>query len=658
MNNLLSKFSQYLIDIGLANSDSIPYIQQLFNEIQSSKHPSSPLSPEPSVSPPTNNINEEAFKETMLATLMYYFSSLSEETKEKISLSLLLKFFTTNPNPKYTKLKSCILLCDAKHSKHPPKPSDKFTSWKSKTSTRFKPGSPHEISSYSSRRQQIRKSHNNSNNTNNHSYRQQPHIHHTSSSTDKKCPKYERLRIETSVDKKEKEDLNECTFHPDTTLSNSYYRPTSCVNDNNTLGNINSNNESVYDRLYKDGEKYESKRQIKKLELEHMLSEQYNFKPALLSTPNKFRRKSKIKFNERQKSFIDKKTQNKQKLQYIIDEDFNSKCSFSPKINATTTHCNSNNNKSEFIMHSKNISTPAHIRLYEDDKTRRMKTNQKIREINQQIAEQCNSFVSRRYDSGNTNNNNINSNGINNTSFSNSLNINNNNNNHNGVDTHKIEELYKQYKKRPAKIQRIRQAMEMENGITFEPYLNRNNQYYSKINTNVLERSEQMLQHKKEFVRAINEAQNRYWKENQYGYRKYSPLEKEEITQRIIQRLYGRGYLQNNNNNGSSSKGNDNYQFVDDDNNNNNNNNYYIRQGNGDEEECEMEMDVEDIQRDDNAYTDENRILNYEIQKGGENIHNEVIENEEEDEEDGRYNDKIISIDEYNFGKNKKKNYG
>jgi hypothetical protein len=97
---------------------------------------------------------------------------------------------------------------------------------------------------------------------------------------------------------------------------------------------------------------------------------------------------------------------------------------------------------------------------------------------------------------------------------------------------------------------------------------------------------------------------------------------------------------------------------VDDDN-NNNNNNYYIRQGNGDEEECEMEMDDEDIQRDDNnAYTDENRILNYEIQKGGENIHNEVIENEEEDEEDGRYNDKIISIDEYNFGKNKKKNYG
>ena len=639
MNNLLSKFSQYLIDIGLANTDSITYIQQLFNEIQSSKLPSSSTSTEPSPINNTNNTNEETFKETMLATLMYYFSSLSEETKEKISLSLLMKFFTTNSNPKYTKLKQCILLCDAKHRKFPPKPSDKFNSWKSKSSKRVKPKSSHEISSYSSRRQQFRKSHNNSNN---YSYRQ-PHIHYTSSSTDKTCPKYERLRIETSIDKKEKEDLNECTFHPDTTLSNSYYRPTSCVNDNNTIGNINSNNESVYDRLYKDGEKYESKRQIKKLELEHMLSEQYNFKPALLSTPNKFRRKSKVKFNERQKSFIDKKSQNKQKLQYIIDEDFNSKCSFSPKIN-TSTHFN-NNNKNECIIHNKNTSTPAHIRLYEDDKNRRIKTNQKIREINQQIAEQCNSFVSRRYESGNTINN------VNNTSFSKSL---NNNNNHNGVDTHKIEELYKQYKKRPAKIQRIRQAMEIENGITFEPYLNRNNQYYSKINTNVLERTEQMIQHKKEFVKAINEAQNRYWKENQYGYRKYSPLEKEEITQRIIQRLYGRGYLQNNNNN--CSKGNENYQFVDDD--NNNNNNYYIRQGNGDEEECEMEMDDEDIQRDDNVYTDENRILNYEIQKGGDNIQNEVIENEEEDEEDGRYKDKIISIDEYNFGKNKKKNYG
>ena len=376
MNNLLNKFSQYLIDIGLANTDSITYIQQLFNEIQSSKAPTPLNSNEPSPLTNTNNNNEETFKETMLATLMYYFSSLSEETKEKISLSLLLKFFATNANPKYTKLKSCILLCNAKQKILPPKPSDRFNSWKAKTSKRHKHKSAHEISSYSARRQQ---SHNNSN-THNYSYRQ-PQMHGASFSTDKKCPKYERLRIETSIDKKEKEDLNECTFHPDTTLSNSYYRHTSCVNDTNTLGNINSNNESVYDRLYKDGEKYESKRQIKKLELEHMLSEQYNFKPALLSSPNKFRRKSNIKFNERQKSFIDKKSQNKQKLQFIMDEDFNTKCSFSPKIN--TSHLSNGKN---YAMHNKNTSTPAHIRLYEDDKNRRIKTNQKIRELNQHIT--------------------------------------------------------------------------------------------------------------------------------------------------------------------------------------------------------------------------------------------------------------------------------
>ena len=70
MNNLLNTFSRHLIHIGFANEDTIPQIQQLFKEIHSSK--------ESNLNSNQNNNNkntEEIFKETLLATLMFYLSS-------------------------------------------------------------------------------------------------------------------------------------------------------------------------------------------------------------------------------------------------------------------------------------------------------------------------------------------------------------------------------------------------------------------------------------------------------------------------------------------------------------------------------------------------------------------------------------------------------
>lgn len=620
MNNLLQTFCTYLVNVGIIDDDAVLYIQQLFNEIQLTKQQNI-YNQHFNGSNSSNNSNS-LFKETMLATLIYYLSSLNEETKEKISFALLMKFFNNdnnnNINPQYNKLKSCILLCNAKHNcllallK-----VNKFNSWKHKTLSHHhnKPSLTRNKTSSSFRNRHMhRRSYNGgSNNNSNYSYKQLQQFHNfTSTSQDKQCPKYKGLRIETSVDRKEKEDLIECTFHPDTTLSNSYHRriTSNNINDTNTVGNNNNNNESVYDRLYRDREKYESKRQMKKIEFEHKLSQQYVFKPALLSTPNKFRNKSEFNFNERQLSFINQKTQNKQKIQHLIDEDYNTKCSFSPKINKsissyhskTNNNNNSNgNNNNSFtnknLLSQRTYSSPAHIRLYEHNKHRRTKSNQ----INQQQQITHNQYTKI---SSTEHNNNSNSNC-------------NCNSNSNAINARKIEELYKQYKKRPSKIQHLRNAIDNENGITFEPYVNRNNKYYAKINSNVLERSEQLIQHKKDFVKAVNDAQDKYWKENKYGYRYYTPGEKEEITQRIIQRLYGKGYAQTNSNDNIERKE---YEF-------------------GTESEDELQRHVyNEHKRNDN---------NNEIQ-------NDYFNN---DKDYRNYNDKIISIDDYTYGKNRKHYY-
>ena len=594
MNNLLQTFCTYLVNIGIIDEDAILYIQQLFNEIQLTKQPT--MYNQHVSSSSVNAL----FKETMLATLIYYLSSLNEETKEKISFALLIKFFDHNgntPNPRRNKLKSCVVLCNAKRSSFfSLMKITKFNVWKCKTLRQHKPALTRNKSS----------SFRNKHMHNNHSHKQFHHF--ASSSQDKQYPKYKGLRIETSVDRREKEDFIECTFHPDTTLSNSYHRITSYVNDTNSLGN----SQSVYERLYKARERYETKRQMKKLEFEHKLSEQYIFKPALLSTPSKFRNKSEINFNERQLTFINQRSQNKQKIQHIIDEDYNVKCSFSPKINKSVRH-RKNNSHSSFtstkLLSQRTYSSPAHIRLYENTKHRRTKSNQ----IHQQQVKSNQLNRSTQYT---------------NTPSTEHNNNNNIHNSHcNAINARKIEELYKQYKKRPSKLRHLRNAIDNENGVTFEPYVNRNNKYYSKINSNVLERSEQLLQHKKDFVKAVNDAQNKFWKENKFGYRYYTPGEKEEITQRIIQRLYGQGYAQTNSNDNVERK----------------------------EHEFGTESE-EEMQRSSNVYR---------AHKGNTNNINNNNANSEmrgeyfnDDNTDYRYyNDKIISIDDYAIGKNKRHYY-
>lgn len=566
MERLFQNFTGYLCKIGLITSSTTNELYKIYNNIiQSAKQ--------------NSNINNIDFKEAVCATLIYFFSSLNEDIKKEMSLNLVLNYFSFIESQKQSKLKSCILLLAAKNKTL----LKKFLKWNYKGKNNSSPiQKTKHIQSYS---------HNNFLTSSNTLPSSNTLIDEINNSMNRP------LHLETSWDRKEREDFEKCTFKPKT---NNYGNLISNSKRMSSLHTFNNSSGSVYERLYKDGEKYAMKKQMKALELDHILSEKYNFQPELIQTPKKFRKKSLNKFDERQENFINNKSKHKEQIITQVNDEYNNKCSFNPKINTTKKY-----NKNQ------RSTSPAHIRLYEDDKRRRNKNISIKNEINQKIDEQCNSFISKKtpipaygFTTTNTNSN----------SKNNSVNY----------DSKKIEKLYNQYKSKSGRIEQIKKAMESEGGITFQPYLYKDNKYYNKITSNVYERGDKMLETRKNFVNLFNQAQAQNWKEQQIGYKEYSQQEKEQITQRIINRLYGRNYERGNNhaeikNTIPNSMENENF---------------------------ERNIDSDAIVSSENINTEENIKEDY-----YNNDKNNIIE----DDNDEKYNDKIISIDEYTFGKNKKK---
>ena len=104
------------------------------------------------------------------------------------------------------------------------------------------------------------------------------------------------------------------------------------------------------------------------------------------------------------------------------------------------------------------------------------------------------------------------------------------------------------------KEKKIKEKIEFEEGLTFQPYVNKNNIYYNKIKNDFFERNNQLIDSKNKFIQdnQIKEEEKLNQDKIEFKNRKYSPLEKEEITKRIIERLYGdknKSFLYNNNNN-------------------------------------------------------------------------------------------------------------
>ena len=570
MENIISKtFLNYLLNIGIIDFTSAKNILSTFNNI-------------------TNSNGNIDFQNAMCASLIFYFSNLDDNQKRNISFNLILKFFENTIN---RKLISLLCIFNLKVSKNKYKLLKYFYKWKKNSkklllnlSNDYIPSKRKNLKNYRSKSINLSKNSNSKsnitnynkniiNNNNNNNNNNKNIINNKSNSnsnsnynisTSKKnnSVSNKNLMLESSLDKKTREDLEHCTFTPSINHSNLY----------------TNTNESVYLRLYKDGEKYKSKRQMRIQEFEHIKSNENSFTPKKYSTPRKF--KSKDKFIDRQKVYFEKKFLNQMKLITKINEDFSKNCSFSPQIYSK----NSNN--------TNNIETSVFQRLYDDDIKRRNKLQEYI-----------------------TNSNNNNNTYKKNTTQSNGQ-----------VDLNKIEELYNQYKYKNLNLLNLQRKYDDEEGITFQPTINKNPIYENKLyGSNFYERNLKTLDTKNKFIENYETLEKERFRQNQIDNKKYTKLEKEQITKKIIDRLY---------NNSSSSNSKNNIK-------NNNVNN-----------------DVQNLKINNiNNYNNKNLNLNNNnfnnnIDYNNNNINSENLK-EIENEEDNKYNDRIINIDELTFGKNK-----
>ncbi len=413
--NDLNFFLNYLFDIGLIDNNNFQNLYNLYLNL--CKH--------------TMNNN---FINTMCATLMYFFNNMSEEQQKFSSLNLILKYLQNNKEKALNKLNNIIgkIVQNIKI-----KVIEKLNKWNLENqklkldnynnSYNDNNNKHFKRPNYSKRKQQnsIKE---NSKGTIDDNYNNSSNLNQTKS-----------ILLETSWDKKEREEYEQCTFEP-TINKRVYSQP-------NLRKKI-----PVYQRLYNYNNKYENKKQMKINEIEKIENEKLSFRPIIKSSQGKFKNQINKKFEERQKMFFDKKDKHKEELIGKLDKDFNKQYSFSPKVN-------SGKNIENYYLNNFQLSSPVFKRLYEDDQKRRIKNLKYINELNNKINEQCNSI----------------------------------NKDVTLVDYEKIEELYNQYKNKPFIIQKVKEKVENDEGCTFQPYLNKNNLYADKVKSNFYERKYSFL---------------------------------------------------------------------------------------------------------------------------------------------------------------------
>ena len=395
MNNDLNneEFYNYLKNLGIVDENSILKIKNIYNEI-------------------INSNKNLALNKVMCAALIYYLSNLDSTQRNKISLNLILNYYNLNNKNKKEKLK--YLIKNKNNINNKLLLLKKFIQWKNNLKTKEK---------------NKNKPKNKNKNNNNFDYLNSITYSTNSNKEKNSLLSTKNSKYEKSIEKKEREELNECTFNPS-------------INKTNFLNNLNTTeNNNVFDRLYKDNEKYKNKKQIKALELEELRNNDFTFIPNTIPTPREFTTKSKDNFNKRQIKYFEDKFKNHTKIIKENNENFNKNCSFSPKINK---------NKS-----NKSLS-PAHIRLYEDNKKRKEKINKKIYEESKK--------------------------------------------NYGEIDYDKIEELYNSYKKKNLMLQQLQEKVDNEHGITFSPFIKKNKYYNELKNSNFYERNLNSLALKNKFI--------------------------------------------------------------------------------------------------------------------------------------------------------------
>ena len=304
---------------------------------------------------------------------------------------------------------------------------------------------------------------------------------------------------------KEQEEFNNfCTFKPKINRSSSF------------SGYYNISNQKSIERLYLDSKNRMARKELQALKKTNLESKENTFKPKFVSSSVK---KIKTDFAQRLKDFENLKKKKIQKISTELENDHKLQYTFNPKINDSSSinkRNNSNNNNTlsnisktsshNQSMISKRNKIPAYKRLYDDNKDKIIRQEERIKQEMEKIKKNASKI------SENSSNSNY--------------------------DTKKIEELYNDYKSKKKRLREKQEQIEKEQGITFRPALISEKKYYEKINPNFYEREKQFLEKQQQNIESykllIENEQN-------IKKKKYTEEEKKEIFSNIISRLYKEG---------------------------------------------------------------------------------------------------------------------
>lgn len=342
-----------------------------------------------------------------------------------------------------------------------------------------------------------RNSYKNYNNQNNFRKRSYPDKDlYNKSKTPSNKNKNKRANVLTSLEEKEIEELKECTFKPKINKSKSdksrynhtpEYRQSSSLLSQRRF-------QSTFDKLYHDNEIYKLSKEMKTIDHEYFLGKNSSFAPKVSNNYN-FRKsftKYDQNFQERQKEYLFNKNKKNEELKRKKDSDCENMCSFNPRIT---------NDKGQYYQvtkKEKNLSVPVFKRLYDDCKQRK-----NLRE--QQEKENINKF----------------------NELSNLL-------NKKKVDNNLINRLHENNKEDV--INKIREKVDKEKGITFKPNIEQND-YIKNVGSTFEERNKKLLFNKKQALEDEKMRQDEYIKNN-YGNKNFTKEAKTQIINNIIKRLY------------------------------------------------------------------------------------------------------------------------
>ena len=196
-------------------------------------------------------------------------------------------------------------------------------------------------------------------------------------------------------------------------------------------------------------------------------------------------------FLSRQNKHLMKRAQTCKSIITEQEQTLQSICTFQPTI-------------SPYPLSKTAPTSPVHKRLYEDYKTR--KTN--------------NTKMQNEYD--NTIKNNANRSSL------------------NAISKSKIEQLYKEYKVKQLYKKNLTVVTDNKNGFTYQPFVP-HDKYYNRINTSFHEREQQAIEDKAQLIKYNEDNFRKKILLSQVGYDRWKDVDKEELKENVIMRLYGNG---------------------------------------------------------------------------------------------------------------------